>query len=43
MRTMSLSDRQEGSSKGGGRRYLGKEDCAIFLAGGEEISQQEME
>ena len=23
-------------------RYLGEEDCSIFLAGGEEVSQQEM-
>ena len=28
---------------GGGRRYLGRDDYAIYLAGGEEISQQEME
>ena len=43
IRTMPLSDRQEGSSRGGGhRRYLGAEDCSIFLAGGEELSQQEM-
>jgi len=41
---MPLSDRQEGSSRGDGhRRYLGKEDCTIFLAGGKELTQQEME
>ena len=40
---MPLSDRGEGSSMGGGRRYLGRDDYAIYLAGGEEISQQEME
>ena len=42
IRTMPLSDRQEGSSRGGGERYLGAEDYSIFLAGGEELSQQEM-
>ena len=40
---MPLSNRDEGSSRGGGRRYLGREDYAVFLAGGKEISQQEME
>ena len=40
---MPLSDRGEGSSRGGGRRYLGRYDYVVFLAGGEEISQQEME
>jgi len=40
---MPLSDIPEGSSRGGGhRRYLGEKDCSIFLAGGEELSQQEM-
>ena len=40
IRTMPLSDRPEGSSRGGGhRRYLGEEDFSIFLAGGEELSQ----
>ena len=43
IRTMPLSDIPEGSSRGGGhRRYLGEKDCSIFLAGGEELSQQEM-
>ena len=39
---MPLSDRQEGSSRGGGRRYIGVKDCSIVLAGGEELGQQEM-
>ena len=40
---MSLSDRPEGSQRGGGyRRGLGEEDCSIFLASGEEINKQEM-
>ena len=39
IRTMPLSDREEGSSRGGGRRYLGRDDYPVFLAGGEEISQ----
>ena len=35
IRTMSIYDRQEGSSRGGGhRRYIEAEDCSIFLAGG---------
>jgi len=43
IRTMSLSDRPERSSRGGGHmRYLGEEDCSIFLAGSEELSQQKM-
>ena len=40
IRTMPLSDRGEGSSRGGGRRYLGRDEYAVYLAGGEEISQQ---
>ena len=37
IRTMSLSNRPEGSQRGGGyRRSLGEEDCSIFLASGEE-------
>ena len=40
---MPLSDREEGSSRGGDRRYLGREDYVIFLDGVEEISQQEMD
>jgi uncharacterized protein YeeX (DUF496 family) len=42
IRTMSLSNKEEGSSRGGGRRYLRRDDYAVFLAGGEESSQQEM-
>ena len=34
IRTMSLSDREEGSFRGGGRRYLGREEYTVFLAGG---------
>ena len=40
---MPLSDGEEGSSRGGGRRYLGRDEYAVYLASGEEISQQEME
>ena len=43
IKTMPLSDRGEGSSSGGGRRYLGRDEYVVYLAGGEEISQQEME
>ena len=43
IRTMPLSDREEGSSRGGGWRYLGRDEYVAYLAGGEEISQQEME
>ena len=39
IRTMPLSDRGEGSSRGGGRRYIGRDEYDVYLAGGEEIIQ----
>ena len=43
IRIIPLSDREEGSSRGGGRRYLGREEEIVYLAGGEEVTQQEIE
>ena len=40
---MPLSDRKEGSSRGGGRRYIGREEDVVYLASCEEITLQEME